>query len=538
MVALKSVTPPLEALAGLEIEGVRRVGKMPVSKLGPEDERLALLVHMMSAGRLQLFAERASLKDRRSRVLIRLADGRELRLREFGTKQRAWAKLMDAADVADDEMVATLGPEAWPAPPLDELAELVDQPRHLHPLLRDQRSIAGIGRSWVDEILWEARLSPFKKGSELADEEVERLHDALAVLGRAIDHYEEVDRRDDPRQDADAAAGPPARGRALPALRRDDRRDPLRRADHLLLPEGADRRPGAGGPTAVAAAEVDTQRGQWRRRRGLRRRCARPSRRSRPRRASRSTLSGKPPLRTAIASIPARSAALDVPVRVADHHRGAAARLLEGDLDQVGVGLGRVDVVGGRSSRRRQSRISSRSRKPSMSSSSPELARTTVLPPLLEGADELGRALDGDDLVLHRAEDLALVLADLVAALVLEPRARRGGRRSCRCRSRRPGEPARPGRATPDPAQRQMPGERVLVVVVDERAVDVEDRGGDGHPTALPAAGSGKLSPRAGPDAWHRWRLLAAMLACRRRRRRQREARARCAWRPPAAAPS
>ena len=131
------------------------------------DEPLDLLVHLMSAGRLQLFDKRASLKDRRSRVLIRLADGRELRLREFGTKQRAWAKLLRAGEVDADEMVATLGPEAWPAPPLDALAAAIDQPRHLHPLLRDQRAIAGIGRCWVDEILWEARLSPFKKGSEL-----------------------------------------------------------------------------------------------------------------------------------------------------------------------------------------------------------------------------------------------------------------------------------------------------------------------------------------------------------------------------------
>jgi formamidopyrimidine-DNA glycosylase len=44
----------------------------------------------------------------------------------------------------------------------------------------------------VDEILWEARLSPFKKGSELDQEEVERLHGALQVLGNAIDHYEEI----------------------------------------------------------------------------------------------------------------------------------------------------------------------------------------------------------------------------------------------------------------------------------------------------------------------------------------------------------
>jgi len=192
MVALKSVTPPLEALVDLEVSGVRRVGKMPVVEAGAGDERLALLVHMMSAGRLQLFEERASLRDRRSRILIRLTDGRELRLREFGTKQRAWGKVLAAEDVADDEMVATLGPEAWPAPSVEELAKVVDQPRHLHPLLRDQRSIAGIGRSWVDEILWEARLSPFKKGSEMNAEEVERLHAGLAVLGAAIEHYEEV----------------------------------------------------------------------------------------------------------------------------------------------------------------------------------------------------------------------------------------------------------------------------------------------------------------------------------------------------------
>jgi formamidopyrimidine-DNA glycosylase len=192
MVALKSVKPPLEALVDLEVSGVRRVGKMPVVEAGSGDERLALLVHMMSAGRLQLFDERASLRDRRSRILIRLSDGRELRLREFGTKQRAWGKVLHADDVAADEMVATLGPEAWPAPSVEELAKVVDQPRHLHPLLRDQRSIAGIGRSWVDEILWEARLSPFKKGSEMDAEEVERLHAGLAVLGGAIDHYEEV----------------------------------------------------------------------------------------------------------------------------------------------------------------------------------------------------------------------------------------------------------------------------------------------------------------------------------------------------------
>ncbi len=186
MNVMKTFDPPLDELAGRGVTSVRRVGKMPVVEFGD----LALLVHLMSAGRLRMFEKRASPKDRASRVLIRLEDGRELRLREFGSKQRAWAKLLATEAVAADEMVASLGPEAWPAPPLDAFAAAVDQPRHLHPLLRDQRAIAGIGRSWVDEILWEACLSPFKKASELDEEEVGRLHAALHVLGDAIDHYE------------------------------------------------------------------------------------------------------------------------------------------------------------------------------------------------------------------------------------------------------------------------------------------------------------------------------------------------------------
>ncbi len=188
MNVMKTFDPPLEELAGREITAIRRVGKMPVVEFGD----LALLIHLMSAGRLRAFDKRASPKDRASRVLVRIEDGRELRLREFGTKQRAWAKLLATGAVEEDEAVATLGPEAWPPPPADAFAAVIDQPRHLHPLLRHQRDIAGIGRSWVDEILWEARLSPFKQGSELSEEEVERLRAALHVLGDAIDHYEET----------------------------------------------------------------------------------------------------------------------------------------------------------------------------------------------------------------------------------------------------------------------------------------------------------------------------------------------------------
>jgi formamidopyrimidine-DNA glycosylase len=122
-------------------------------------------------------------------LLIRLSDGRELRLREFGTKQRAWVKLGPTGSADEDEAVVTLGPEAWPDPP--PLAELLDVPRPLHTVLRDQRVIAGIGRSWADEILHAAKLSPFKRGSDLSAEEAAALRTAIVtVLGAALEHYE------------------------------------------------------------------------------------------------------------------------------------------------------------------------------------------------------------------------------------------------------------------------------------------------------------------------------------------------------------
>ena len=151
----------------------------------------------MSAGRLQLYDKRASLRDRTSRLLLRVDGGsgeRELRLREFGTKQAAWVKVLTPEGLAADEAVAKLGPEAWPDPPQD-LAELLKPvgARPLQAALRDQRVITGIGRSWVDEILWTAKLSPFKRANDLDAEEAGALRAAiLERLGGAIDHYENV----------------------------------------------------------------------------------------------------------------------------------------------------------------------------------------------------------------------------------------------------------------------------------------------------------------------------------------------------------
>ena len=190
--ALKTFDPPFSAIDGATFTGVRRRGKLLLLDVDtPGHGPLTLLLHLMSAGRAQLFDKRASMKDRTSRVLFRLPGDRELRVREFGTKQAAWVKLLRPDAVEADEAFDGLGPEAWPDPP-EDLAERLAAPRPLHSMLRDQRVITGIGRTWVDEILHAARLSPFKRGDDLSEEEVDALREAIpGELQRVLDVYEE-----------------------------------------------------------------------------------------------------------------------------------------------------------------------------------------------------------------------------------------------------------------------------------------------------------------------------------------------------------
>ncbi|WP_026910993.1 DNA-formamidopyrimidine glycosylase family protein [Patulibacter minatonensis] len=205
LATMQTFKPPLDALAGATLERIERRGKMLlvwfaggglVTDEDPEG-RAALLIHLMSAGRLQLFEKRATMKDRTARIVIRLnggADGfeeeRELRLKEFGTRQSAWGRLLRAADVETDERLSTLGPEAWPdtpsfvaaagdASPGDGPPLALPPRRTLRGALRDQRVIAGIGRRWADEVLWEAKIAPLRRAGDLDDDERAALSAAI-----------------------------------------------------------------------------------------------------------------------------------------------------------------------------------------------------------------------------------------------------------------------------------------------------------------------------------------------------------------------
>jgi formamidopyrimidine-DNA glycosylase len=167
---LKTIDPPLSTLESRRLAGAERRGK---NLLFPtEEDDLVLRVHLMSAGRLRYLAPGAK-GPKRPMFRLRFMDGAELVLTEAGKKKRAGVWLVTPAQLEDD--LGHLGPDALvlDAASLGEI--LARERRQLHPLLRDQRAIAGIGRAHANEILLGARLSPFKASTELSEEEIERL---------------------------------------------------------------------------------------------------------------------------------------------------------------------------------------------------------------------------------------------------------------------------------------------------------------------------------------------------------------------------
>jgi formamidopyrimidine-DNA glycosylase len=117
---------------------------------------------------------------------LRFVGGSELVLTEAGKKKRAGVWLT-TPETAEDAL-SHLGPDALEvdASALGEI--LHGDRRQLHPLLRDQRVLAGIGRAHANEILNRAKLSPFKLSTELEEDEVERLAEAMHEdLERALE---------------------------------------------------------------------------------------------------------------------------------------------------------------------------------------------------------------------------------------------------------------------------------------------------------------------------------------------------------------
>jgi formamidopyrimidine-DNA glycosylase len=180
---LKTFDPALDELVGRKFRGVERRGKRLL--FPTDDGELVLLIHLMTSGRLKtLKAGEAAPKQ--PAFALEFVGGSKLILTENARRKQAGVWLYTPEQAAAE--LDHLGPEALGLTG-EQVSEIVrSDSRRLHALLRDQRLVAGIGRSWSNEILHEAKLSPYALSKELTEDEIERLAEAInSELARGLE---------------------------------------------------------------------------------------------------------------------------------------------------------------------------------------------------------------------------------------------------------------------------------------------------------------------------------------------------------------
>lgn len=205
---LRATPPELAALVGDRLLDVRRRGKFLIM----ETDRTTVWASPMLTGRFGMVAPDAA----RPKGSVVLRFGRrvgpapdvvapwvqgagwlpapeadvELRYLDSTRMGKLYLVAAGAPRSVPGAAAADLGPDADdPALTVDEFrARIRRHPGELKGLLRNQSFVAGIGNAYSDEILWAARLSPFRRRSSLATEEVDALYAAMReTLAWSID---------------------------------------------------------------------------------------------------------------------------------------------------------------------------------------------------------------------------------------------------------------------------------------------------------------------------------------------------------------
>jgi formamidopyrimidine-DNA glycosylase len=178
--ALKTVVPAADAGVGHTVEGVGRRGKYLLIDF---DDGLRMIVHLSQGGRLDLEDTPKRTRPKGAVVRLRFEGAPDVLVKEFGTERKAAWWVLAPGELGP---LDGLGPEPFS----EEFAELIrtgDDKRRVHTMLRDQRTVAGIGRGHTDDILHHARLSPYATLASLSADERERLLTAVhEVLDAAL----------------------------------------------------------------------------------------------------------------------------------------------------------------------------------------------------------------------------------------------------------------------------------------------------------------------------------------------------------------
>ncbi|MEL6186245.1 MAG: DNA-formamidopyrimidine glycosylase family protein [Myxococcota bacterium] len=166
---LRTVQPPLSAVEGKRVTEVRRLGKRIVLRF---ESDLFLVIHLMVAGRLRWKKKGVAVPKKNGLAAFDFPDGSVL-FTEASTKKRASIHVVEGeAGLADHDRG---GLEVFGATP-KAFGEALRRSNHtLKRALTDPRILSGIGNAYSDEILFSARMSPFKLTQKLTDEEVSHL---------------------------------------------------------------------------------------------------------------------------------------------------------------------------------------------------------------------------------------------------------------------------------------------------------------------------------------------------------------------------
>lgn len=178
-ILVRATPAELDALAGTTLGVARRRGKfllLPFERAGAPVRILA--ANPMLAGRFWLTSHRERL---RARTGLRLALDEGEDLRYVDREMLGKLYLADPGEMDEIPGWPEMGPDADdPELTLEAFRHRIRRhPGELKPLLRNPKFVAGIGNAYSDEILWEARLAPFRKRSTLSDDDVARLYDAM-----------------------------------------------------------------------------------------------------------------------------------------------------------------------------------------------------------------------------------------------------------------------------------------------------------------------------------------------------------------------
>lgn len=178
--AAKTVEPPVESFVDRSLSQVSRRGKYLVFDFGGP----RILVHLSQGGRVDLEDPPKTTRGKGGVVRFRFRDKPSVLFKEYGTQRKAgWWTVAEG----DEGPLTRLGPEPY-SRDFEELVLGGSDTRRIHTLLRDQRTVAGIGRGYADDILHAAHLSPYVSLAKLNEKERRRLIDTVhTVLRQALD---------------------------------------------------------------------------------------------------------------------------------------------------------------------------------------------------------------------------------------------------------------------------------------------------------------------------------------------------------------